>query len=156
MTLLVIDCQWRKRLFAILFFTGVNPWIINIDGFAQIYADEIHFNRTRRWVLTMNGCGESFLTHSTDDRSHVGFSFPEEMTRRMEYKKEIDPYICTSQDFSCEQNGHGKASVKAVMRFCFGGGFRFDFRLPIFPNKESTTKQTTTTDDDFEFSFLRM
>jgi len=40
-------------------------------------------------------------------------------------------YILTSHERSCEQNGHGNTAARASIRFCFGGGFRLDFRLPI-------------------------
>jgi hypothetical protein len=41
-------------------------------------------------------------------------------------------YILTSHDRSFEQNGHENTRESAVIRFCFGGGFRFDLRLPIY------------------------
>ena len=84
----------------------------------------------------MNGSGESFLTHSTDNRSDIGFSFPERKELVRWRKEKSFPYICTSHDRSCEQNGQGKASVNASIRFCLGGGFRFDLRLPILEEKK--------------------
>jgi len=45
-------------------------------------------------------------------------------------------YILTSHEWSCEQNGQGKTTERARIRFCFGGAFRFDFRFPIFLNLE--------------------
>lgn len=47
-------------------------------------------------------------------------------------------YSWTSHERSCEQNGHGNASVRASIRFCFGGGFRFDLRLPIVERRKTT------------------
>ena len=150
-TKMIILYYWRHKkktrtLFAILFFTGVDPWIINIDGFAQIYNDEIEFfveqkNRDAynewMWRRFLDTFDRWLFPHwiCVPWRNLLGVESRREMS---------GSYICTSQDWSCEQNGHGNARVKAVIRFCLGGGLRFDLRLPML-------ERINKTDDDDDF-----
>jgi hypothetical protein len=54
-------------------------------------------------------------------------------------------YILTSHERSCEQNGHGNTAARASIRFCFGGGFRLDFRLPIVVFLKKNLKKIKST-----------
>lgn len=81
----------------------------------------------------MNRCWICFLTHLTINGTNICFSITEmsmKIWRIFVFRNHFS-YIFTSHDRSCEQNGHGKVTESATIRFCFGGGFRFDFRFPI-------------------------
>jgi hypothetical protein len=67
-----------------------------------------------------------------------------------EKKTMFDTYSFTSHERSCEQNGQGNDRVSASIRFCFGGGLRFDLRLPMARSIEfySTKEKKNECDDE--------
>jgi hypothetical protein len=65
----------------------------------------------------------------------------------------LSSYILTSHERSCEQNGHGNTAARASIRFCFGGGFRLDFRLPIVYFNLKKIKSTIVFIDKIKIDF---
>lgn len=78
----------------------------------------------------MNRSRVSLSTHAAFDGSNTGFAIARR-TEKVDGEAGRHTYSFTSHERSCEQNGQGNDRVKASIRFCFGGGLRFDLRFPI-------------------------